>query len=55
MPADITQKLFQELNRTLALPALQKRFAELSFEALGGSPKELSKLMQTESANMPAL
>ena len=50
MPADITQKLFQELKRTLALPALKDRFADLSFEALGGSPEELSKLMQTESA-----
>ena len=55
MPADITQKLFQELKRTLALPALQERFAELSFEALGGSPQDLSKLMQTESAQYSSI
>jgi tripartite-type tricarboxylate transporter receptor subunit TctC len=55
MPADITQKLFQELKRTLALPALKDRFADLSFEALGGSPVELSKLMQTESAKYASI
>jgi len=55
MPADITQKLFQELKRTLALPALKDRFADLSFEALGGSPEELSKLMQTESAKYASI
>jgi len=55
MPADTTQKIFQELKRTLALPTLQERFAELSFEALGGSPEDLSKLMQTESAKYASI
>jgi len=49
MPPDITQQLFQELKRTLSQPTLKDKFAELSFEAIGGSPGELSALMKTES------
>ena len=49
MPDDITQQLYQELKRTLSLATLKDKFAELSFEAQGGSPAELHALMQTES------
>ncbi len=48
MPAELTQRVYEYFKRTMASPELKDKFANLSFEAIGGSPDDLKKLMATE-------
>ena len=48
-PAEIVDKLNQEINAGLADPKIKARFADLGGTALAGSPAEFGKLIADET------
>jgi tripartite-type tricarboxylate transporter receptor subunit TctC len=48
-PADIVQKLNQEINAALADPAIRARLADLGSTVLPGSPAAFGKLLAEET------
>jgi len=49
-PASIIAKLNKAVNESMDDPEVQKRFAALQIEALGGSPEDQRKLIQEDTA-----
>jgi len=47
-PAAIVKKINDEVNRALATPALQARFAESGIETIGGSPEKFAAYLAGE-------
>ena len=47
-PKAVIDKVNAETNKMLALPATQARLADLSIEAMGGSPADFNKLIDSE-------
>jgi tripartite-type tricarboxylate transporter receptor subunit TctC len=47
-PVAIVKKINEEVNRALATPALQARFAESGIETMGGSPERFAAYLASE-------
>jgi len=47
-PKAVVDKVNAETNRLLAMPATQARLADLSIEAMGGSPADFARLIDSE-------
>jgi tripartite-type tricarboxylate transporter receptor subunit TctC len=47
-PKPVIDKINGETNKLLAMPATQARLADLSIEAMGGSPADFNKLIDSE-------
>jgi tripartite-type tricarboxylate transporter receptor subunit TctC len=55
VPKDIINLLNAHTTRALASPEVRKRFAALGLEAVGGTPEEFSRFMETETAKWAAV
>ena len=49
LPAAVTARLNQELNKALSDPAVLKRFTDFGFEPIYGSPEQFRKIARDES------
>jgi tripartite-type tricarboxylate transporter receptor subunit TctC len=50
LPRDIVNRINAEVNRIIALPEIQKRFAELGVEPAGGTPEQFAALHKNDFA-----
>jgi tripartite-type tricarboxylate transporter receptor subunit TctC len=48
-PQDVLDKLHGETVKTLAMPAMRKKFDELGLEAVGNTPEEFTEVIKTET------
>ena len=55
LPAEITRRLNAEINRALASPALQQRFAGEAIEPMPMTPEQFASFMQADIARWSAL
>lgn len=49
-PAEAIQRMNTEVRAILAMPDVQKRFAELGFDIVGGPPEEFAQFLRSENA-----
>jgi tripartite-type tricarboxylate transporter receptor subunit TctC len=49
-PKSVIRKLNAEINRILAMPQVQERFAEQGADAVGGTPEQFTAFMRSEIA-----
>ncbi len=54
-PAAIIAKLNRTVNEVLKAPDTQKRFRDLNLQAAGGSPEDMRKFVQSETARWSAV
>jgi len=54
-PAAIIGKLNRQINRIIATPESQSRFAQLGIEASGGTPQEADAFIRSEAARLKEL
>jgi tripartite-type tricarboxylate transporter receptor subunit TctC len=47
-PREIIMRLNAEANKTLKIPVVRARFAELALTPLGGTPEEFGRIIATE-------
>jgi tripartite-type tricarboxylate transporter receptor subunit TctC len=48
-PAAVTDKVYRETMRVLALPDVRRKMDELGIDAIGGSPEEFASAIRTET------
>jgi tripartite-type tricarboxylate transporter receptor subunit TctC len=55
LPAEITNRLNAEINKSLASPALQQRFSGEAIDPMPMTPEQFSRFMQADIAHWTAL
>jgi tripartite-type tricarboxylate transporter receptor subunit TctC len=54
-PAAVTDRIYAETMKVLALPEVRKQFADLGIDVIGGTPAELAAVIATETVQWAKL
>jgi tripartite-type tricarboxylate transporter receptor subunit TctC len=54
-PTTVTDKIYSETMKVLALPEVRKQFADLGIDVIGGTPAEFAAVITTETAQWAKL